>query len=242
MVKFSRRRIFRRRRRERIEQKIETRRDEKKFSEKDRIVFPEVLREIRNFSIILAVKSNASLFLERFLWKVARRFRCGQSSGNHREGIKKEEGVEEAFGADKGGSLEKRQWFLLETVARTVKGNRINARKTSFGLEADPGKPLLFPRIDIVRIKPIDLLPIMGVGTESSCPSLSLSSLFRPSAPTHLVFPIHQKIKVASNSFPDNTRNSNYPRTCNELTIKFLTKLLKKRMRIFRFSLFPYKI
>lgn len=91
-----------------------------------------------NFSIILAVKSNASLFLERFPWKVARRFRCGQSSGNHREGIKKEE----AFGADKGGSLEKRQWFLLEAVARTVKGNRINARKTSFGLEADPGKPL----------------------------------------------------------------------------------------------------
>lgn len=51
----------------------------------------------------------------------------------------------------------------LEAVA-SVKGNRINARKTSFGLEADPGKPLLFPRIDIVRIKPIDLLPIMGVG------------------------------------------------------------------------------
>lgn len=50
----------------------------------------------------------------------------------------------------------------LEAVA-LVKGNRINARKTSFGLEADPGKPLLFPRIDIVRIKPIDLLPIIGV-------------------------------------------------------------------------------
>lgn len=67
----------------------------------------------------------------------------------------------------------------LEAVA-LVKGNRINARKTSFGLEADPGKPLLFPRIDIVRIKPIDLLPIIGV--ERNHPSL-----FRPSAPIHLV-------------------------------------------------------
>lgn len=44
----------------------------------------------------------------------------------------------------------------------------MNARKTSFGLEVDQGqgeeggKPLLFPRTDIVRIKPIDLAPIMA--------------------------------------------------------------------------------
>lgn len=62
-------------------------------------------------------------------WKVARRFRCGQSSGNHREGIKKEEGGEEAFGADKGGSLEKRQRFLLEARSGSFGQRKPNKRE-----------------------------------------------------------------------------------------------------------------
>lgn len=82
------------------------------------------------------------------------------------------------IGQSPRGDKERRRWKKLSERTRAdrlknvndssskleaVKGNRINARKTSFGLEADPGKPLLFPRIDIVRIKPIDLLPIIGV-------------------------------------------------------------------------------
>lgn len=47
----------------------------------------------------------------------------------------------------------------------------MNARETSFGLEADQGQGvgehLLFPRADIAGIKPIDFAPIMG--THGQC-------------------------------------------------------------------------
>lgn len=184
----------------------------------------EILRETvpRNLSIIFTEdKSNASLFLERDFLRG--RWREDFVAGNHRaitaRGWRKKK-VEEAFGADKGGSLEKRQWFLLEARSGSFGQRKPNKREEN--LIRIRGWPREASSLSANRYRSNKadwFAPDNRCRTESSC--VLLFSAHLPRYTLYCGFcPTRQKIKVTIRClFSRYYWNCNYRR--NELTIKF---------------------
>lgn len=142
-------------------------------------------------------KSNASLFLERDFLRG--RWREDFVAGNHRaitaRGWRKKK-VEEAFGADKGGSLEKRQWFLLEARSGSFGQRKPNKREEN--LIRIRGWPREASSLSANRYRSNKadwFAPDNRCRTESSC--VLLFSAHLPRYTLYCGFcPTRQKIKV----------------------------------------------